>query len=86
MQTLIPTYSQLPKETRLIIKEKVKDFIITKLGSESLLSENIIWARAQGVVFSTFGIPPEWESEFKDWSLTLFSNLLLESFVESIKI
>ena len=65
----MPSYSAVPKATRLSLKAKVKDFIVSKLGSEARLPENIMWARAQGVVFSTYGIPPHWEEEFRMWSL-----------------
>lgn len=65
----MPSYGSLAKLTRLELKEKVKQYLIAKLGSEDKLSQNVMWARAQGVVFSTFGIPFEWEQDFKEWSV-----------------
>ena len=64
----MPTYSSISKEIRLKFKGMVEEYIIEKLGSRERLQENIMFARAQGVVFSTFGISSEWEDDFRAWA------------------
>lgn len=66
---MMPKFGDLSKEIRYAFKDKVKDFIVCKLGSESRLSENVIQLRAQGTAFSTYGICREWIPEFKKWCL-----------------
>jgi hypothetical protein len=49
------------------IKSKVKQFLISKVGSEEKLSDCIIWVRSNDQLFSTYGVPVEWELEFKQF-------------------
>jgi hypothetical protein len=55
----------MPKESRMDIKGKVKQFLIDKVGSEEKLSDCIIWVRSNDQLFSTYGVPVEWELDFK---------------------
>ena len=59
----------MPKEARMVVKSKVKQFLIQKLGSEDKLSECIMWARSNNQLFSTYGIPADFEFEFKNWAI-----------------
>lgn len=51
------------------IKSRVKQYLLEKLGGEKQLSMCVMWARANNQLFSTYGIPKDLESEFKDWAI-----------------
>ncbi len=70
LKSIMPTYNSMPKSARMTIKSKVKQFLMNKLGgSEDNLSTCIMWARSNDQIFSTYGIPGEFEDEFKDWAI-----------------
>ena len=64
----MPSFNSLTKDDKLKIKEKVKDYLVAKVGgSEDRLLEITVYARVQGSLFSTYGIPESWEDEFTKW-------------------
>lgn len=65
----MPTYNSTPKLVRKELKGAVKEFLISKLGSEARLSQCTMVATAAGQSFLTYGIPKSMYYDFRDWAV-----------------
>lgn len=72
----MPSFGSLPMSDRQGIKKKVEIYISQKLGSSARLSENVVSVVSDsGHIVSTFGIPHEWQSEFRRWGTSLLRGI-----------
>ena len=65
----MPTYNATPKLARKEVKAAVKDFLISKLGSEEKLDQCTMVASTSGKTFSTYGIPKNMYLDFRNWAV-----------------
>jgi hypothetical protein len=64
----MPDYKEATRDSRFQMREKVREFLESKVGKE-LVPECTTWARsAVGELFSTLGIPFKYEEEFMRWA------------------
>ncbi len=65
----MPLYNTMPKTSRMEFKSRVKQYLLGKLGGEEQLSTCVMWAKANNQLFSTYGIPKDFEMDFKNWAI-----------------
>jgi hypothetical protein len=69
MKTLMPTYNAAPKHVRKQIKDSVRDYLVSKLGSETKLDQCSMVASSCGQTFLTYGIPRHLYYDFREWAV-----------------
>ena len=66
---LMPSYNSTNKLVRKEIKESVKGYLLSKLGTETRLNQCIMTGSSNGNPFTTFGIPRDIYYDFRTWSI-----------------
>jgi hypothetical protein len=69
LKMLMPSYNSTNKIVRKEIKESVREYLLSKLGTEIKLNQCVMTGSSNGNPFTTYGIPRDIYYEFRAWAI-----------------